>query len=211
MRRSLAVVALTALPAPGATADAHQGNPNFSSTIRGVTPRVAGLHVQVLNGDDRLELLNTTGRTVVVDGYSGEPYARIAADGTVQINRNSPAYYLNDDRFGAVTVPDSADAKATPRWQAVDKTGRFQWHDHRIHWMSKVLPVQVKDKSKRTKVFDWTVPVRIDGQGGRIAGTLTWVPKPGGGPPTTAIAAMAALVLGGGAGGGGDRRRPRGG
>ena len=38
-------------------------------------------------------------------GYDDKPYARVLADRTVQVNTNSPAYYLNDDRFGNATAP----------------------------------------------------------------------------------------------------------
>jgi hypothetical protein len=194
LRLLVAVTALFALlAAPSALA--HQGNPNYRSVIRGVTPQVSGVHLQVLNLDDRLELQNTSGRTVVIQGYNGEPYARVLGDGTVQVNRRSPAYFLNDDRFGNVKVPAAAKPGATPQWQIVDRAGRFQWHDHRIHWMSKVPPKQVTDTSKRTKVFDWSVPVRVGGTRGAIAGTLFWQPKPGGGAPVAAMVGLGAIAL----------------
>ncbi|MEA2275536.1 MAG: hypothetical protein QOC78_496, partial [Solirubrobacteraceae bacterium] len=65
MSRLAGVVAVAALVALAAapTAGAHQGNPNFRSIIDGVTPSVAGVTLQVLNFDDRLELQNTSGQT----------------------------------------------------------------------------------------------------------------------------------------------------
>ena len=110
LRAALAASALIALMAAPA-ASAHQGNVNYRSVIRTVSPDVSGLRLDVLNRDDRLELQNTTGRTIVVDGYEGEPYARLKADGTVEVNRRSPAFYLNDERFAGVKVPASADAE----------------------------------------------------------------------------------------------------
>jgi hypothetical protein len=57
-------------------------------------------------------------------------------------------------READVTVPASAGASDPPQWQVIDKTGQFEWHDHRIHWMSPVTPPQVKNKNKLTKIFD---------------------------------------------------------
>jgi hypothetical protein len=193
-RARLAVAAaLFALLAP-ASAFAHQGNPNYRSVVRGITPPVSGLRVQVLNGDDRLELTNRTGKDVLIPGYSGEPYMRVLSDGTVQVNQRSEATYLNTERDGNAAVPPSADNKAAPVWKTLDRTGRVQWHDHRIHWMGKALPPQVTDKAKKTKVFDWKVPVRVGTRTAAIGGTLSWVPTAGGGPPGAAIAGLVALI-----------------
>jgi hypothetical protein len=193
-RARLAVAAaLFALLAP-ASASAHQGNPNYRSVINGVTPSAPGLRVQVLNGDDRLELTNHSGKDVLVPGYSGEPYMRVLADGTVQVNQRSEATYLNTERNGTASVPPSADNKAAPVWKTLDRTGRVQWHDHRIHWMGNGLPPQVTDKAKTAKVFDWKVPVRVGARTAAIRGTLSWVRPAGGGPPAAAIAGLVALV-----------------
>ena len=194
MRRMLVAAALATLMAPCATALAHEGNPNFRSTVRAVTPAVDGVSVEVLNLDDRLQLINRSGQTVEIGGYNKDVYARVQPDGTVQVNTRSPAYYLNQERFAGADVPHSADAKAAPSWKTVDKTGRFEWHDHRMHWMGKGTPPAVKDKSVRTKVFDWSVPLRVGQQAGAITGTLTWVPKDTSGPPAAAIAAFVVLV-----------------
>jgi LPXTG-motif cell wall-anchored protein len=159
-----------------------------------VEPAAEGLDVQVLNFDDRLELRNRSDRTVTVLGYREEPYARLLPDGTVQVNRRSPSTYLNEDRFAEVELPASADAKAAPEWETLDRSGRFDWHDHRMHWMGKDLPPQVKDEGKRTKVFDWVVPIAVAGRAGEVRGDLFWVPDAGGDAPS-----VAPFVLGGAA------------
>ena len=195
MRRAVvAALVLAALLAPAAPAPAaHDGNPNFLSEVDSVSPATQGVTVEVLNRDDRLLLHNTSGEDVVVEGYDDEPYARVRADGTVEVNTNSEAYYLNDDRFADVDVP--ADLGSAPAWKRIDRTGRFEWHDHRMHWMARTTPPQVTDESVRTKIFDCAIPIEVGGRSGAIAGTLTWTPLPGGGPPFAAIAAGAAIII----------------
>jgi len=185
---------LTASPALG-----HEGNPDFRSEIESVRPNVPGVEFEVLNYDADMELVDRGGHEVVIYGYEGEPFARVLPDGTVQKNKLSPSTYLNVDRYAEVQVPQSADAKAPPVWETVDKSGTLRWHDHRMHYMSKTTPPQVKDESRRTKVFDYEIPLRIDGRKGAIAGTLFWV-----GPADTSktpflIAGVAILLLGGAA------------
>ena len=53
----------------------------------------------------------------------------------------------------------------------------------------------VKDKDVRTKVFDWTVRVRVGDRPGAIAGTLFWTPTPSSSLPLAAIFAFAGLVI----------------
>jgi hypothetical protein len=192
--RTIVLLSAVALLAT-APAEAHKGSPNYRSTVRFVDPPVRGLKVRVLNYDDRLELRNGTGRAVEVRGYAGEPYARLLSDGTVEVNKRSPSYYLNVDRFGDGQVPADARNSATPRWEVIDKTGRFEWHDHRIHYMSKSLPNQVTDRKKRTKIFDWTIPVVVGGEPVRLRGDLYWVPTAAGGVPRGALVALAAIVI----------------
>jgi hypothetical protein len=193
MRTIIAAAAAALLLAGVPSALAHQGNPNMRSEVTAVTPETEGVTVTVLNNDDRLELHNTSGEDIVIEGYKSEPYARVLGDGTVEVNTNSEAYYLNDDRYGDVKVP--AGLAATPKWKRLSKTGRFEWHDHRMHWMSQSKPPQVSDENVETHIFDWKVPVTIGGVPGQIAGTLDWVPLPGGGLPTGLIWGSAAVLI----------------
>ncbi|MDP2712991.1 MAG: LPXTG cell wall anchor domain-containing protein [Solirubrobacteraceae bacterium] len=179
------------------TASAHEGNPNFESLIRSVTPAIPGFSAEVLNGDDRLVVRHTGRGTVMIDGYNSEPYIRMRPDGRVEVNLRSPAYYLNQERFYGARVPAAADARAAPRWRVVERTGRFEFHDHRIHWMAERVPQQVTDESQRTKVVDWDVPVRAGGVTGAISGELFWRGT-GGGAPVGAFVALGAIVLLGG-------------
>ncbi|HWV84927.1 MAG TPA: hypothetical protein VNZ62_05720 [Capillimicrobium sp.] len=195
MRRLLAVAVACACALPAATAFAHEGNPNFRSDVRAVTPATDGITIEVLNRDDRLLLTNRSGQDVLIEGYQREPYARVLADGTVQVNRNSEATYLNEERFGQVAIPDSVSPDAAPDWQTLSRTGRFEWHDHRFHWMAEGTPPIVKDESKLTKVNDWEIPIRIGDRAGAITGTLWWTPQDDGSVPVAAIVALVAVLL----------------
>jgi hypothetical protein len=175
---------------------ADQGsNFNYRSNITSIAPSTPGLKLEVLEFADRLVLSNHTGKTVTIYGYQGEPYARVQANGAVEENTHSPAYYLNQNFYGDVNVPASATPSATPNWTLVDRTGQLEWHDHRIHWMSPVPPPQVKDRSKRTKIFDWQVPIRVGTSAGNVDGQLFWVPEEGTKTPTAAIVSLIVIVL----------------
>ncbi len=194
LRTSL-VVSLAAFAACAPTALAHTGNPNYESLITGSTGLPDGVTTQILNREDSLQLTNRSERDVIVLGYEDEPYARIAADGTVAVNENSKSTYINEERDGIVPIPDGVDPKAAPKWKVLDRTGRFAWHDHRIHWMNDGLPPQVKDEDVETKVFDWKVALEVGGQPATIAGVLNWTPSQDGGVPAAAIGGFVAFLL----------------
>jgi hypothetical protein len=198
-RRTLAA-ALAAVAAliTATAAYAHAGDPNYESVVRTVSPSIPGFTADVLNGDDRLEVANRGTSIVTIEGYDSEPYLRLSPDGTVAVNRRSPAYFLNQDRLGGATVPPSADGKAPPSWKVVARTGRYEFHDHRMHWMGTATPEQVSDESARTKIFDWNVPIRTPTGPSAIEGQLFWRGSSGG-PPAGAFAGLALVALLGGA------------
>ncbi len=178
---------------------AHGGNPDYRSVIRSVMPSTPNVTFQVLNYDSYMQLLDQHGHEVMIYGYSGEPYARVLKDGTVQVNERSPATYLNDNRFAEVQVPAKANPRAAPQWKTVDTSGTFIWHDHRMHWMSPATPAKVTDKGRKTKIFDYRIPLQVDGRRADINGTLFWV-GPADTSKTPFLIAGAAIVLLGGAG-----------
>ena len=176
----LGLVATLALAGP---ASAHVGGgaagSNFDGRVLAVTPAVPGLSVRILQFGDELELVNGTDSDVVVPGYSDEPYLRIGADG-VWRNANSPATYINLDRYGRATLPARADSHAQPDWQRISTEPHYVWHDHRTHWMSQnLLPPKVAaDPARGHTVFQWSVPLLHDGTTITVTGLLTWSPPP---------------------------------
>jgi hypothetical protein len=176
----LGVLAALSLAGP---ASAHVGGgaagSDYDARVLSVTPEVPGLTVRILQFGDELELVNGTDTEVVVPGYSDEPYLRIGPDG-VWRNANSPATYINLDRYGRTTLPARADPQAEPSWQRVSTDPHYVWHDHRTHWMSpNQLPPQVAaDPTRGHTVFEWSVPLLHGETAVTVTGLLTWSPPP---------------------------------
>jgi hypothetical protein len=196
VRRALAAATLVAaILAPGAGAHYGTGKLGYRSTITEVEPRMVGLRFKILYGDDQVWLDNRSGKTVVIKGYSGEPYLRFSPRG-IFVNIKSPSGYLNEDRYARAQVPKSANAKAAPQWEKLAGGDSWAWHDHRIHYMSPTPPPQIKDAPRKPHhVFDWKVPATDNGKKFFIAGSLDYKPPP---PPKDfpygLVISLAALV-----------------
>ena len=198
MRRMAAVLAAALVACPAAAGHGDGAARGFTSTVTAIAPALAGLDVQVLQGDDELRVRNDSGRELLIEGYDGEPYLRFDPDGGVFRNARSPATYLNQERYGGVDVPASASAKAAPRWERVSRGRSYDWHDHRIHWMSPIDPPKVRRASDRPHhVFDWTVPGTAAGAALAIRGSLDYEPPPASSFDPLLIAPVVALALAG--------------
>ena len=213
-RRLVPLVALAFLAlVPAAYATVSQTpditDTHYTSRETRVEPVVAGVTWKVIDLNDEIELINRSHETVTVYGYSGAqgvsyaggPYARILADGTVQINENSQAYYLNDSFFADyANLPPSATADGRPyAWVTLAKTGEFTWHDHRIHFTGLGTPAVVKDVHRRTLVLSWAVPISVGSSYGALYGKLYWNAEKSFSFPIGAIIAFVVVVLGGAA------------
>jgi hypothetical protein len=169
------VLGLALLVATEAPAGADPPRPtDYSSTVTGVDPAVEGVEAEVVGGDSFLRLRVEPDVEVVVAGYQGEPYLRFLPDGNVEENANSPAAYLNADRYANVELPDRASPEADPAWRQVGDGGEYAWHDHRIHWMSPARPSGVEPGDT---VQPWTVPLTVDGRTVEVSGTLVLEPS----------------------------------
>ena len=139
-RVAVVLLGLLAMLAVASPASAHVGGgaagSDYDARIVSVTPEVPGVTVRILQFGDEFELVNETSTEIVVPGYSDEPYLRIGPDG-VWRNANSPATYLNLDRYGKAQLPANADADAEPDWEQVSTEPHYVWHDHRTHWMTQ--------------------------------------------------------------------------
>ena len=213
-RRLLPALALALLAlAPAAYAAVSQTpditDTRYTSLLRAEHPVLAGVSWRVIDRNDEIELVNHSHQKVTVFAYSGEqrnvaydggPYAQILGDETVQVNENSPAYYLNGSFFGnGVAVPASASATAAPDWVTVAHNGTYIWHDHRIHWLALDKPKIVTDVHRRTLVRDWYVPVQVGATKGYLYGQLYWNAEKSFSFPIGAIIALIVVVIGGAA------------
>ena len=165
------------LPVIAAPAQADPAVPtNYRSIVTGTDPETDGVTFDVVGGDSFLEVSAVPGHEVVIPGYFDEPYVRIDPDGGVWVNENSPAHYINRDRYGDVPIPEGVSREAPAEWVKVANDGRYAWHDHRVHWMSYDLPPSAGGNSPDL-VFPWEVPFSIDGQDGTVLGQLVWIPS----------------------------------
>ena len=191
------VLAALALCAGAAAHNLPPGTKNpYSSAVIFISPPAKGIYAAVLGQDDRLWIDNPERVPLVVLGYQGEPYLRFGKAGVYR-NANSPATYVNRQRYGLAPVPKSARADATPKWVLVSRTETYQWHDHRIHWMSTIPPNVVRqDASKPHHVFNWRVPILVGGKRHTIVGTLDYTPpaKQGGSKLAVIVAVVLTLI-----------------
>jgi hypothetical protein len=192
-RAALGVAALAAcLLAPAAQPHFGTAKLGYKSTIEGVQPRIPGARFKILYGDDQVWLDNRSGKTIVIDGYGGEPYLRFTPAG-IFVNANSPAGFLNQDRYGKSKVPKFASENAPPRWQKLAGGDVWAWHDHRIHYMSAAFPPVIRNAPDQPHhVFDWKVPATANGKRFFIDGSLDYTPPP---PPEQDNSFPFALVI----------------
>jgi hypothetical protein len=198
--RLLAATLAALVACPVAAANGDGAARGYRATITAVRPAVEGLTVEVLGSDDRLVLRNESGREVVIQGYDGEPYLRFTAGGDVLRNANSPATHLNEERYGGVDVPASASKNAAPKWEQIATGRSYEWHDHRIHWMSTIDPPMVRsDPDRPHRVFGWTVQGEIGAEPLAIRGRLDYSPPPQSRFKPILIVPLVVLVLAGAA------------
>jgi hypothetical protein len=171
---SLLVAALLA-PAP-ALADSFA---TYATVVTGLQPAVPGITVTALRDGQAMTVTNTSSTVITIYGYQGEPYVRIQPDGVWE-NTLSPAVYLNKEQTIG-EFPKSANAEAAPHWAKISDAHRFQWHDHRIHWMGATNPPSVEQSPNKTHLINtWKVPFSIGTATqptGDIVGTLTYHPS----------------------------------
>ena len=189
-RAAVATAAMLLLAAPAAFA--HQGNPNYRSRSSGSRPPRPGVRVvraqlrrqpraaEHQRRDGRRSTATTTSRT-----------RACSATGRSQVNTNSPAYYLNEDRFGDV------DGAGGPRRRPA-RTGRSS-RQHRAASSGTTTACTGWSKARPAAGHGPRrahAHLRLEGPDhGRRPGRArsparcSWIPLPGGSMPVGAIVA----------------------
>ncbi|MYX09216.1 hypothetical protein GTW98_20850 [Streptomyces sp. SID8375] len=188
---TMLTVLLSVSPA-SAHSVAGAGSTNFRTVLH-PSALPPGVRLSVVENGSRLELRNTSPSEVVVQGYTGEPYLRVGPSG-VHENRQSPATYLNADRYGRIEVPAGVGARKAPVWRKVSGDPVARWHDHRIHWMSgRLPPAVISAPDSFHRIAAWTVVLEQGGLRTAAEGELHWVP----GPSPWPYAAVGVLLFAG--------------
>jgi hypothetical protein len=162
------IVAALALPA---TAAAHGPvDPSASSFLARIAQAPAGVHGQVVDGDQRMWLRVAPGRAVVVLDYQGAPYLRFSAAG-VQVNKASAMFYLN--QVPAQLPPADTGPRVTARWDRVSSGHTYNWHDGRLSDLAATALAP-----GATYAGLWRIPLRVAGSPSAITGGLYYAPSP---------------------------------
>ena len=185
-------------------ASAHVGGPTasdapyYQTLLTGISPLPAGVSAQVAANGDWIELTANGPAEVVISGYGGEPYLRVAASGVWQ-NDLSATTYLNQSLFVDAAALNHTSGSAAPAWRRISQGGTARWHDHRIHWMGVGRPANVVgDPAHPHVIGSWTIPARAGQEPFMIRGTLNWTGKPNqllGIPTSTAVPLVAAAGI----------------
>ena len=136
------------VPASATFADAP-GPTDYSSTITAVEtndglPLPEGVSISIEGHDSFLALAVPKGVAAEVPGYEGESYLKIDQDCTTSENQRSMSTWYNKDRFGGDTSTDLVDNDANPDWKIIGSSCSVAWHDHRIHYMSSIPPINAE-------------------------------------------------------------------
>ncbi len=170
----IAGLGLVAVVASPALAD-PPGPTDYRSEVRSVEPETPQIDVGIIGGDSFVELRVEPGTEAMVVGYQGEDYLWFRPDGVVLENQNSPATYLNANRYGNDGVPPGASADAEPSWDQVATGGYWAWHDHRAHWMQTARPFGL---GVGDQILEAVIPIVVDGDTVQVTVISTWQPDP---------------------------------
>jgi hypothetical protein len=140
-------------------------------------PGPAGVVVQVLPGRlPGLRVEPPPGRTLLVRGADGEPYARLGPQG-LEVNSASRTHVEDRAARGELVDPPAPG----PRWTPPDPSvTAHTWLDARLRYPEDLPPDDVLRRGEPVVLQRWSVPVEVDGAPAALTGEVRWVPDPAG-------------------------------
>lgn len=132
-----------------------------------VTGSPPGVTATALQGElPGLFLRADPGRRVEVAGSDGRPFLRIGG-GRVLASLASPSWRADRAARGQQVTGSG--------WREVGTGSAYTWLDPRLRYPHDEPSGAAV--ARRVVVQRWAVPVTVDGAPGRLAGTVTWVPR----------------------------------
>ncbi len=141
-----------------------------TSYLASVHAAPAGVHAEVVDGDQRMWLDVAPSETVEVLDYRGAPYLRFSPSG-VYVNQRSEMYYLN--QTPSLKPPGSLSPSAAPHWQKLTEGHEYNWHDGRIAALTTTALAP-----NEHYVGMWSISVLVDGRLAAISGGLWHAQNP---------------------------------
>ena len=166
MRTLACAVAAAALLLAAPVALAHQGNPNYRSVVKRSRPQTQGVDVAILNFDDACSAQHERQGRRRSSTTSSSRTSQLLADGTVQVNTNSEAYYLNEDRLGETRGAEGPRLRAEVEGALQERRASSGTTIACTGWATATRR-SLKDKGEETKIDDWTDPDPGRGHRGR--------------------------------------------
>jgi len=175
MRRAAAVAALLMLVASAPMVQAHESDPAVVTVLDSISPQLpAGVRVQVVSSiAAQLLVENTTSTPLQAVAESGEIFVRVSAAG-VEGNFGSQAWYDSNAPSGRARTPGGA--LGAPRFVRVQGEPSWGWFDHRLHPAEVRVTPAVRNAKVRSRLAEWTVPLRYGTTEVTLRGHLEYRP-----------------------------------
>ncbi len=173
-RLLVALVLLLCLPLP---AQAHEGDNRVRTVLDEVVPALPPeVVVQVRSSTaDQVVVANPTATVLQVLDSGGRPFLELSRAG-VRGNLSSLDFYTTANP-GATSqgVPKdvlAAGGRGAPRWVLLSNGDSWGWFDHRLHPAGVAIP----QAERRTRLFDWTIPLLYGARPATVSGHVELSP-----------------------------------
>ncbi len=159
------------------------GSPtNYRTMVTAIRPALPSLAVTLGLGGQWVRVTNQGAAAIVILGYRGEPFLRLAQH-RVQVNELSSTAAETGQTRG---TPAPTGPAAQPRWVQLREGDSATWTDARID------PSSPGESARASR--SWELPLVVDGQQVTVAGTRDRLPPPSPWPWVAALGLLTAAV-----------------